>query len=121
MLFSAYRKDDYADPDGFLVQLGSVLETYPEWVVKQVTDPRTGIQRTAKFPPSIAEVTSACEALYGPVRYAEEWNDRAREQAQLRPPAAPPRQARGRVVTWADVQKMESEGLKPKVNGYFET
>jgi hypothetical protein len=62
MLFSAYRKDDYHDPEGFLAQLGAILERYPPAVVEYVTDPMTGIQRRQTFPPSIAEVVSACEA-----------------------------------------------------------
>lgn len=62
VLFSAYRRDEFADPDGYLIQLGAVLEAYTEETIISVTDPRTGIQRTAKWPPSIAEVVEACEA-----------------------------------------------------------
>lgn len=59
---SAYRRDDYADPVAFVTQLGAVLERYPADIVKHVTDPYTGLQRTLKFPPSIAEVVEACDA-----------------------------------------------------------
>ena len=45
ILFSAYRKDDFADPEGFIVQLGIVLESYEDEVIIAVTDPRTGLQR----------------------------------------------------------------------------
>lgn len=62
MIFSAYRRDEFADPDGFVLQLGLVLERYADTVIQTVTDPRTGIQRRSKFPPSIAEVVEACEA-----------------------------------------------------------
>lgn len=62
MLFSAYRRDEYADPDGFVAQLGLVLEGYDEATIIAVTDPRTGIQRRSKWPPTIAEVVEACEA-----------------------------------------------------------
>lgn len=61
VLFSAYRTDQYADPDGFLTSLGAVLEQYPNEVVIYVTDPRTGVQRGQKFPPTIAEIVTACE------------------------------------------------------------
>src|SRR5262249_27055314 len=61
MIFSAYRKDDFADPEGFIAQLGVILETYPDSVVRYVSSPLTGIQRRLKFPPSIAEVVQACD------------------------------------------------------------
>lgn len=61
-LFSAYRRDEFADPDGFLAQLGMVFEDYPDPVIMAVTSPRTGIQRRIKWPPSIAEVVEACDA-----------------------------------------------------------
>lgn len=62
MLFSAYRRDDFADPELFIAQLGMVFEGYPDEVIVTVTSPRTGIQRRIKFPPSIAEVVEACDA-----------------------------------------------------------
>jgi hypothetical protein len=62
MIFSAYRRDEFADPDGFVMQLGAVLEKYEDAVIQYVCDPRTGIQRRCKFPPSIAEMVEACEA-----------------------------------------------------------
>jgi hypothetical protein len=61
MLLSAYRRDDYADPDSFVAQLGIVLAEYPDEIVDYVTDPRTGIQRRQKFPPNLQEVGEACE------------------------------------------------------------
>lgn len=61
VLFSAYRTDQYADPDGFLTSLGAVLEQYPNEVVIYVTDPRTGVQRGSKFPPTISEIVEACD------------------------------------------------------------
>lgn len=61
MLLSAYRKDDYADPEGFIAQLGAILERYAPEVVSWVTSPHTGIQRTVKFPPTIAEIVEACD------------------------------------------------------------
>lgn len=62
MLFSGYRLDQYADPEGFMAQCLAVLADYPEVVVLYVTEPRTGIQRTSKFVPSIAEIVKACDS-----------------------------------------------------------
>jgi hypothetical protein len=79
-LVSAYRKDDWADAEGFAVQLGTVLEDYPVAIIDQVTHPKTGIQRTCKFPPSIAEVVEACEKAMAPEREREEQARKWREQ-----------------------------------------
>ena len=61
MLLGAYRKSDYHEPDIFVLQLGIVFESYDISVIEFVTSPRTGLQRTCKFPPSIAEVVEACD------------------------------------------------------------
>jgi hypothetical protein len=60
-LFSAYRADQYADPEGFMLSLGAVFEQFPDEVITYVTDPRTGIQRRIKWPPALSEVIEACE------------------------------------------------------------
>lgn len=62
VLFSAYRRDDFADPEGFVKQLGAILSDFPDEVVIYVTSPRTGIQRRSKWPPTISEVLEACES-----------------------------------------------------------
>lgn len=61
MLFSAYRRDDFADPEGFVTQLGAILSDFPEDVVSYITSPKTGIQRRSKWPPAISEILEACE------------------------------------------------------------
>jgi hypothetical protein len=60
-VLSSYRRDDFADPDAFLVQLGVVLERYPDDIIRDVTSPLTGIQRKYKFPPALAEVVEFCD------------------------------------------------------------
>src|SRR6266478_5958331 len=61
-VFSAYRTDQFADPEGFKTQLGAVLEQYPDEVITYVCDPRTGgIQRRLKWPPTISEMVEACD------------------------------------------------------------
>jgi hypothetical protein len=61
ILFSSYRQDQFADEEGFLSSLVMVLAEYPEEVIRHITDPRTGIQRACKWPPTIAEIVTACE------------------------------------------------------------
>ncbi|MDE2020912.1 MAG: hypothetical protein KGJ13_11300 [Patescibacteria group bacterium] len=61
-IFSAYRIDQFADPEGFKNSLGAIFEGFPDEVIIYVSDPRTGIQRREEWPPSIAKVIAACEA-----------------------------------------------------------
>ncbi len=60
-LFSAYRIDQYSDPESFKNSLGAVLEGFPDEVIKYVCDPRTGLQRRLKWPPTISEIVEVCE------------------------------------------------------------
>lgn len=60
-VFSAYRADQYSDPDSFKISLGAVLEQYPNEVITYVCDPRAGIQRRSKWPPTISEMVEACD------------------------------------------------------------
>jgi len=60
-VFGSYRIDQFADPEGFKNGLGAVLEGYPDEVITYVCDPRTGIQRRSKFPPTISEIVEACD------------------------------------------------------------
>ena len=87
VLFSAYRLDQYSDPDGFMAQAAIVLSGYDPEIVCYVTDPRTGIQRTQKFPPTISEITDACEAQVTARARAielEKWRERKRVSDELK-------------------------------------
>src|SRR4051812_9827812 len=61
ILFSAYRTDQYSDPESYMASLGMVFEDYPNDVICFVTDPKTGIQRRSKWPPTISEIVQACD------------------------------------------------------------
>jgi hypothetical protein len=56
VLFSSYRPDQYADPESFCVQVGMIFEDFAADVLARATHPRTGIQSTLTFPPSIHEL-----------------------------------------------------------------
>jgi hypothetical protein len=71
-----------------MASLGLVLEQYPNEVVVYVTDPRTGVQRGCKWPPTIAEITEACDRRVGDLERAKRfatWGER-NERYQLPPP-----------------------------------
>ncbi len=88
-LFTSYRLDQFADPDGFKVNIGAVLEQYPNEVIVYVCDPRTGIQRRCKWPPTVSEIVDACDdhrdflvraarpkPVIPPRRYDPRWEER---------------------------------------------
>ena len=87
VLFSAYRIDQYGDPEGFKASLGAVLEQYPDGVIRYVCDPRTGIQRKCKFPPTVSEIVEACDDRAAYLRQQERFaNWGNNEPKMLEPP-----------------------------------
>jgi len=78
MLMASYRLSDYHDPEGFLATLISILSDYPPEIVEYVTDPKTGIQRRNKWPPTPAEVVEACSAEIA-------WRTKVAQQSTLKP------------------------------------
>lgn len=75
ILFSAFRADQYSDADGYLTSLGLVLEQYPNEVIIYITDPRTGIQRHAKWPPTISEIVEACDTRVSDLHRQQRFRD----------------------------------------------
>jgi hypothetical protein len=68
----------------FLTQLAMVLERYDDKTVTAVTSPITGIQRTCKFPPSIAEFVEFIEETIRRATYASTYDQRSRKQLEER-------------------------------------
>jgi hypothetical protein len=68
----------------FLTQLALVLERYDDKVIEAVTSPATGIQRTCKFPPSIAEMIEFIDEHIRRSTYASRWDERSRKQVEER-------------------------------------
>lgn len=68
-----------------MAQAGAVLEGYSDDVIEYVTAPTTGIQRTQKFAPTIAEIVAACDARVASVlkqRELDKWAERKRRTAE---------------------------------------
>jgi hypothetical protein len=84
MVFGSYRRDDFSDPECFRVQLAGILERYPDKIIREATHYNSGIQRTCKFPPSIAEVVEFCDELKRRSHYAKDWDERSRKQLDER-------------------------------------
>lgn len=99
ILFSAFRADQFSDPDGYLTSLGLVLEQYPDNVITYITDPRTGVQRHLKWPPTIAEITEACDQRVAELernRRFETWG--SRNDSEFPPTQLPPPDVAGRLA-----------------------
>ena len=61
LMFGCYRKGDANDPETYTAAIAAILAEYSTEVIKHVTDPRTGLPRTMKFMPNVAEVAEACD------------------------------------------------------------
>lgn len=125
LLFSAYRLDQYSDPDGFMAQAAVVLSGYVPEIVTYITDPRTGIQRTQKFPPTISEITDACEARTAALareKSLEEWRERKRRTDELKAQGIKVQERRAGTFTYAEFLKhCEKNNLNPRPIGRFES
>lgn len=64
VLFGCYRRGDANDPDRYVTSIAAVLTLYDEDLIRQVTDPRTGISTTEKFRafmPNSGELKAYCD------------------------------------------------------------
>ena len=62
MMLSGFRKSDYHNPEGFMLQAAANLSAFPKEIVDYITDPKTGIQARLQWPPSLAEIVEAARA-----------------------------------------------------------
>lgn len=65
MLLGCYRRSDAHDPDSYVMACSAVLSLYAPDLIREVTDPRTGIQNAPDFrafPPNSGELKAFCEA-----------------------------------------------------------
>lgn len=64
MLFGCYRRGDANDPETYVAAISAVLAMYDADLIREVTDPRTGIQTTERFEtfmPNAGELKRYCE------------------------------------------------------------
>lgn len=65
VLFGCYRRSDANDPERYVAAVAAVLSLYDFELIREVTDPRTGIMTTEKFAafmPNAGELRIYCEA-----------------------------------------------------------
>lgn len=66
MLFGCYRRVDANDPDIYVAAIAAVLAIYDADMIREVTDPRTGIITSEKymsFMPSVGELKNYCDGV----------------------------------------------------------
>ena len=66
MLFGSYRRGDANDPDRYVAAVAAVLAGYETSLIREVTDPVTGIAATEKymsFMPNAGELKVYCDAV----------------------------------------------------------
>lgn len=70
MLFASYRRGDANDPDGYVAAIAAVLSMFDPALIREVTDPRTGISqsdfmdgRFRSFMPNSGELKAYCESI----------------------------------------------------------
>jgi hypothetical protein len=80
LITAAYRKDDFQDADGYVVQAAMLLERYADRVITEATDPISGIQSHVKFPPSLAELREYCDEVNRRSNYGKNWSEQSRRQ-----------------------------------------
>jgi hypothetical protein len=73
----------------YVAAVSAVLSDYPPEVIDYVCDPRTGLPRTLKYLPTIAEIVDACDSRMKLAEALEKLRQRAeRERATLANPNA---------------------------------
>ncbi len=66
VLFGSYRRGDANDPDAYVAAVTAVLAMYDTDIIREVTDPRTGIATNEKymsFMPNAGEIKVYCDGI----------------------------------------------------------
>lgn len=92
-LFSAYPKSDYSDPDAAAAGMVNVLKAYPLSVVDRLTNESNheALQLKHKFPPRLAEIKEAADAIMTEKAQRQARDNRLAEQIAARAEAEKPK------------------------------
>lgn len=63
LLFGQFRKGDANDPTTYTASIAAVLAGYPDDVVRQATDPRSGLGAHLSWLPTVKEVHDFCREI----------------------------------------------------------
>lgn len=84
LMLDCYRTGAANNPEVFVTAVAATLARYPDQVIYDVTDPRTGIPSKISWMPTIKDVREACERAYEPIKEEIEREKRIAEQMRLR-------------------------------------
>lgn len=84
LMLDCFRTGAANNPEVFVTAIAATLARYPDQVIYDVTDPRTGIPSKISWMPTIKDVREACERAYGPIKEDVEREKRIAEQMRLR-------------------------------------
>jgi hypothetical protein len=82
LLFGQFRKGDANDPQTYTASITAVLSRYPADIMREVTDPRTGLASRLDWLPTVKEVHDACETIEQPRRHAAQREIELRRQRE---------------------------------------
>ncbi len=89
VLAGCYPNGRPNDPKIYAEAVSAVLSQYPAEVIERVTNPLTGLPRTAKFMPSVAEIVEACNFEMRPYYQAISDQRQVEQRALLEAPRDP--------------------------------
>jgi hypothetical protein len=109
LLFGSYRRSDATDPETYVLAISAVLACYDAELIRQVTDPTTGICTREKFRaflPNAGELKAHCDDRAAHMAHVRELAalprpDLRRLPAPPKGPPAPGSRANGRVPSEA--------------------
>lgn len=83
-MLDCYRTGGANSPETFVTAIAATLARYPDQVIYEVTDPRSGIPVQITWMPSVKEVFDMCERAMLPIRNRVEQEKRISEQFEQR-------------------------------------
>lgn len=117
-LFTAYPKSDYADADAAAAGMVNVLKAYPLSVVNRLTNETESeaLQLKHKFPPRLAEIKEAADALMSEHARRVAGQQRVQQQLAERAEAEKPKGDRP-TITELKARYGENYGIDPYSEG----
>lgn len=102
-MLDCFRTGGANNPETFVTAVAATLARYPDQVIYDVTDPRSGLPAQISWMPTIKEVYDACARAFLPIRDQIEREKRIAEQMEVR-----------RLEDEAAVEKPTYDSLKEK-------
>ena len=83
-LLGCFRAGDANDPETYTAAVIAVLNRYPIEVIREVTEPATGLPSISKWLPTISEIRNECDVLVGRIETRARLDRELAEQFEAR-------------------------------------